>query len=713
MRTKLRITLVFLLIAALFGLTLRLMHASTLFYNYKHLLHTHSHIALLGWLYNAALIVLQYFIFKNNDKVFNRIFCLSQISFVGMLFSFPFEGYGLFSITFSTFYLFCSYYLVYELFKQSKTLKSTYVARFIQWGGIYLVISSIGPFALGATMAFGLKETIWYKLSIYWFIHFLYNGFFVFIVFAYLLHRYENLKNQGRIFQLMNFSVIPLYGLSVLWTHPAFPFYLLAFMGALLQLLAFYYLFKGYRSLPFSNKSLSNKLFTIAVFAYGLKIIFQLAASFDSVQLFLNSTVATSIIGYLHLVMLGFFTLFFLSIFIQHELLKVTRILKIGLLLLLLGIVLSESLLFGQSISNYFFKTSIENYYGLLFWASALMPLGIVFIALQAVRKKEYQLEEKNRNPVVWQLSVLHLADKTLISGVLLNRIPFSFDKKIGKFQHALQVFKSYFVGVYSDKKISITANQKTINTTTDEYGSFSVVADFHVTDKVLVRAVGYDKPLNILQSYPVVFRNTKSRFDVISDIDDTILVSYTANMIKRIGILSFVTPEKRKTVQFTQKLLGLLSEFPANVFYVSKSESNLFGILTSFIIKHKLPKGILLLTPYLSINRLIKEKKDKFFKLDHIQFIIENSSDKKFILFGDDTQKDMEVYQIIAQNYPKKIARIYIRQTKMHVNQRKLRLFKKLKETFPNAVYFNINTNIDRELKNFKNLLLTEIDVK
>jgi len=387
--TKLRITLIFLLIAAVFGLMLRLMMADTIFYNYKYLLHTHSHIALLGWLYNAALIVLQYFIFKKNKGAFNRIFWISQITIVGMMFSFPFEGYGLFSITFSTLYLFCSYYLVYELFKQSKSLKNIYVAMFIRWGGVYLVISSIGPFALGAIMALDLKETIWYKLSIYWFIHFLYNGFFVFIVFAYLLHRFEDLKNKGRIFQLMNFSVIPLYGLSILWIQPVFPFYLLALIGALLQLIAFYLLLKGKILFRFQSKDLSFKLFAIALFTYGLKMIFQVGASFEIVQEFLNNTVSASIIGYLHLVMLGFFSLFFLSLFIQHKLLKTTRILQIGIGLLVIGIVLSESLLFGQSIVNYFFKTAIPDYFTMLFWASAFMPMGIALIALQGMRKNK------------------------------------------------------------------------------------------------------------------------------------------------------------------------------------------------------------------------------------------------------------------------------------------------------------------------------------
>ena len=50
-------------------------------------------------------------------------------------------------------------------------------------------------------------------------------------------------------------------------------------------------------------------------------------------------------------------------------------------------------------------------------------------------------------------------------------------------------------------------------------------------------------------------------------------LVSHTANIIKRIGVLSFVTPKKRKAVQFTQKLLNLLNEYHPNVFYVSSTD--------------------------------------------------------------------------------------------------------------------------------------------
>ncbi len=386
MKAKLRITLIFLFIAATAGLLLRLILTGSFLYNYKYLIHTHSHIALLGWLYNAALIVLQYLVFKRDDRQINGIFWVSQLTFLGMLFSFPFEGYGFFSITFSTLYLFCSYYLVYLLFKYSKGLNSVIAARFIQWGSVYLVLSSIGPFALGAIMANDLKDTFWYKLSIYWFLHFLYNGFFVFIVFAYLINKFNNIKNQSLIFWLINISVIPLYALSILWLQPSNFFYLLAFLGASLQIISFYILLKSKELFQIKANNLSYILFLMALVAYGLKLVFQLGASFESVQVFLNNTVSFSIIGFLHLVMLGFFTLFFLSVFIGESILQTSRLLKVGIIFLIMGILFSESILFTQSVMIYFWKNSIDNYFNLLFWGSALMPVGIALIAVQSYR---------------------------------------------------------------------------------------------------------------------------------------------------------------------------------------------------------------------------------------------------------------------------------------------------------------------------------------
>ena len=387
MKTKIRVTFIFLLIAATAGLLLRLIQSGTPLYNYKYLVHTHSHIALLGWLYNASLIILQYTLFKESKGVFNKVFWLSQITFVGMLFSFPFEGYGLYSITFSTLYLFCSYYLVYLLFKKSKESLTYYAAKFTRWGGIYLVLSSIGPFALGFIMAKGLQDTFWYKLSIYWFLHFLYNGFFMFIVFAFLAKRINNVLRLKKIFSYMNLSVIPLYALSILWLEPNLLFYIIAIVASLLQLFAFVLLLKcKSMRLSWLNR-ISQKLLIFVVAAYALKIIFQVLASFKFSQTFLMDTSSYSIIGFVHLVMLGIFTLFFIAVFIEEKYIVETKFLISGIAILIAGIILSEFLLFSQSIMIYQFKSSIINYNDILFWVSLLMPIGIALLLVGVLKR--------------------------------------------------------------------------------------------------------------------------------------------------------------------------------------------------------------------------------------------------------------------------------------------------------------------------------------
>ena len=307
----------------------------------------------------------------------------------------------------------------------------------------------------------------------------------------------------------------------------------------------------------------------------------------------------------------------------------------------------------------------------------------------------------------VWQISVMVLSSKTIIKGVILKGTHPPKNKRTSVLENLVKLIKSYVRIPVKIVEIKIKLDKNEFLVLTNKQGIFKLKLDYALEKEPKIDIFFEDEKLSINQEYPVFFKNLNGKIDVISDIDDTILVSHTANMIKRIGVLGFVTPLKRKTVQFTQQLLHFSNEHPCNVFYVSKSESNLFCVLYSFINNSQLPKGILLLTPYLNFKQLLKGKKGKDFKLNNIQYLIENSNNKKFILFGDDTQKDMEVYAIIAKTYPGKIARIYIRQTKKHVNKRKRALIKYLKETFSNSVYFNESTDIGLEMKHIENLII------
>ncbi len=299
--------------------------------------------------------------------------------------------------------------------------------------------------------------------------------------------------------------------------------------------------------------------------------------------------------------------------------------------------------------------------------------------------------------PVVWQLSALHLtANRTLFSGVVLNNSPFTYNTKIGRLRNLIKVIKSYFISTYSNKEISILSNGKTRITNTDKHGGFQAVAEFHHNGEIEININEHDKPLKITQTYPITFQETNSSFDVISDIDDTIIVSYTADFFKRIGTLAFNAPNKRQTIGFTKKIFDEFKKIDARIFYVSKSESNLFGMLTSFIEHNNLPKGALFLTPYLRFHQLFVSKKETNFKIKNIRFLIENTNPKNYILFGDDSQRDMEIYYNIVKEFPKRVLKIYIRQTKPKILLSQKRMRENLNSLEVPIKYFKSDDDVE-----------------
>lgn len=111
LKWHIRTAFAYFLLAALLGVVLRSFASVGIPINYRFIVHTHSHIALLGWVY-VAITTLLYKLFVQTpiaDKKYRYVFGLTQLTLIGMLWTFPFQGYALFSIIFSTLFLFASY----------------------------------------------------------------------------------------------------------------------------------------------------------------------------------------------------------------------------------------------------------------------------------------------------------------------------------------------------------------------------------------------------------------------------------------------------------------------------------------------------------------------------------------------------------------------------------------------------------------------------
>ncbi|MCM8569315.1 hypothetical protein NE848_07985 [Gramella jeungdoensis] len=390
--------LVYFLLIAIMGVILRFFAIFDIPITYKFIVHTHSHIALLGWVY-TALTSLIYFAFLRSQPIKNKyrlIFWFTQITIIGMLVTFPFTGYALFSIIFSSLFLVASYWFVFFFFKYCPdALKKTGPYKFIKISLWYLVISSIGPWALGIIMNTAGSGSAWYRNAIYFFLHFQYNGWFIVAltgIFLYILEqRSFSLPKRvfNRFYNFLNAGVILTFFLSLLWMQPYWWIYLLALIGGVIQLIAFGILFRAVYSKALSVFKSMPSLFTfsvrIVIFLLFVKLIAQILGAFPVIA----QTIFTNldmIISYIHWVFLGIVSILLLAFLNYFKLLKLTRM---QVYTYLLGFFLTEFLIFSRGLAAVLVTGPIPSIHLLISLASLILFIAIALMLATQVLSKD------------------------------------------------------------------------------------------------------------------------------------------------------------------------------------------------------------------------------------------------------------------------------------------------------------------------------------
>lgn len=307
----------------------------------------------------------------------------------------------------------------------------------------------------------------------------------------------------------------------------------------------------------------------------------------------------------------------------------------------------------------------------------------------------------------VWQLAVIQLEHSTVISGVALEGVPYHFEKNISPLKNLFALLKGYRIPVSNEVNLEVEIQGVKHSLKTNYKGDFNLILEELVTEIPKIYRKGETQPMEILQDYPVIFEKSESKFDVISDLDDTILVSHTANFFKRVATLAFVQPNKRRVINFSYQLYKFFDARGARFYYISKSESNLFKIISVIISKYDLPKGVLFLTSYLNLRQLFRPKKGKDFKINRIASILERTGDKKFIFVGDDSQRDMEIYADAVALFPNRILKIYIHRTHKNSSHRQKKQLEELMQSDIPVLYFGRNDDVFSEFEAIKTDLL------
>ena len=322
---------------------------------FKNALHAHSHFAFGGWVLPIITwLIMRYFpvpVQKLSFHHWRNIIVLMLFSSYGMLVSFPFNGYDIFSIIFSTISLGASVYLAIVLWKAMAGMNSIAV-KYLRAALVFMILSSIGPLSTGPLIATGMAGTTLYFNAIYFYLHFQYNGWFTFALLA-VLYQFAGIHSQrmaALAFVLLTAGCTITFFLSVLWNSPGIFFNISGAAGAILQLAGFYFLC---RSIKISRNGFTSRLIILALTVLGVKFLLQLAGSLPIAASMAYEN-RNLIIAFLHMVLLGFVSMLSIAFIPGKEKQIFHPRFKTGTGYFIFSLVSTELLLVGNTVYGFY-----------------------------------------------------------------------------------------------------------------------------------------------------------------------------------------------------------------------------------------------------------------------------------------------------------------------------------------------------------------------
>lgn len=390
-QTAVKTSLIWLIFAAFIGALLRYAFIGTMpkSFEYKNFMHAHTHLMFLGWIFNALFIGIIAMFLHDFSKKYYLLFVILQIAVGGMAVTFPLGGYFSASIAFSTAHILLSYVFAvlvwFDVQKHEHTVHDNPSVLALDWALLFMLLSSLGPIAVGYISSAGIRG-VWSNLSVYFYLHTQYNGWFTFGILALILRILENkhlIVNKKRMkhgITLLGWSALLTFSLAALWLRLPNGLYFVAWAGIFIQLgalISFWDLFRlVFKTDIFENKW-SKYLMIMVAISFISRIILQTASAIPAVTDFATQY-KNMLLAYLHLIFIGFVTLFLFAYFIENQWLKIeTQLSKRGLITLVVSFLASE-----------LFLTIQPTNYTLLFIASAGMAVGFILTCAETLKLK-------------------------------------------------------------------------------------------------------------------------------------------------------------------------------------------------------------------------------------------------------------------------------------------------------------------------------------
>ncbi len=270
--------------------------------------------------------------------------------------------------------------------------------------------------------------------------------------------------------------------------------------------------------------------------------------------------------------------------------------------------------------------------------------------------------------------------DKVIVSGHVFERYPsLKVNKRQSVFSTIISNLRRYINSPAKHVLVEIELNNGQHSVKTDENGFFKAeIATHHATDGWhWYRARVPTKNLEEQAQYRIC---DSSSTGVISDIDDTLLVSHSSIDWRKLFTYLSKNTEKRKPTAAVNNIINGLSKFnngegTTDYFYVSNSEWNLYEFLMAFFDLHEIPKGVYLLNsiihhPFDFLQRQGKSEVEGH-KMKSIKSIFSEFPAKQFVLIGDTGQHDIQVFQHLIEGKAPPVKAVFLREIKEKHNRK------------------------------------------
>lgn len=290
-----------------------------------------------------------------------------------------------------------------------------------------------------------------------------------------------------------------------------------------------------------------------------------------------------------------------------------------------------------------------------------------------------------------------------VVYGHVLKRKP----RKLNDFsksgwKHTLSLLKLFFVRPIGHVRLRLYFYNQIVDAESEPDGFFKFkwASDIHLDPGLhdLKIALVEDQGHRYFTRGKVYVPHS-TQYVFVSDIDDTVLISHSATIWRRLRELLAKNAYRRKLFADNVVWYNLLSRSGTQMphlnpfFYVSSSEWNLYDYLHSIFAHNHLPQGSFLLSHFKWWLDFFKTGKtgheDKYRRISRLLRVFPK---QKFVLIGDNSQRDPIIYSALVADYPDRIIAVYIRNIKYKKAAMTMQLFKSLSYTKVNTCLFTTN---------------------